>query len=380
VRRHLVKIGVLVTLATSSACDGGDDKEIRGTGPSGAGGEQSGPGSSASSSSSGAGATGGGGAATSSSASSSSSSSSTGSGCGGEPGSGGGSGGQAPVGALEVLATGQAEPSGIATFADHVYWTNRAGGSVARLPKGGGAVETLSTGQDEPSAIAVDASGVYWVTNFSLMTAPLDGGPATEVGSVFVGSSVAVDASHAYVAAFDEIVKLPKTGGAPQVLATASYVSTLTIDDAGVFFTVDTFTGSSLRRVGKSGGAVLPLISEGCEDELSLYSPMGIAKDVDRVYWATHTGNHVWSVAATGGTPLGFGFDGEYPSALAIDDGHVYWTTDPPSGTGHVRRATKTGDYWVDLAEAQAPRAIAVDDTGVYWAGAGDGTISRIVK
>ena len=71
----------------------------------------------------------------------------------------------AGLGAVEVVASGQSLPVGVAIDEGHIYWTNRGSGTVARLAKNdmGGTPEVLSEGQRSPSTIVLDDSSIFWV-------------------------------------------------------------------------------------------------------------------------------------------------------------------------------------------------------------------------
>ena len=63
--------------------------------------------------------------------------------------------------------------------------------------------------------------------------------------------------------------------------------------------------------------------------------------------------------------PITLAMEVEDAMALALDDGHVYWTTD---GAGYVRRVAKDGGTVATLASGQDfAWTIAVDTTTAYW-------------
>ena len=79
-----------------------------------------------------------------------------------------------------TLASGRDQPWAIAVYGDSVYFSERAGGTIARVGTNGGAVTTLAAGQLTPTALVTDGRNVYWSTSDgSVMLVPVAGGEPT---------------------------------------------------------------------------------------------------------------------------------------------------------------------------------------------------------
>jgi hypothetical protein len=125
--------------------------------------------------------------------------------------------------------------------------------------------------------------------------------------------------------------------------------------------------------------------------------PEEVVADASGVYWS-HTGFGCITRADPSGDSSNFGAClGARGGQLALDDTHVYWVVGAGSsgnctawpacctdaGNGCVVRATKDGENIdVYLADESAPTALAIDDTHVYWSRvtASGGVIMRCLK
>jgi hypothetical protein len=65
--------------------------------------------------------------------------------------------------------------SGIVSDGQHVYWASPLTGSIFRAPIGGGQVDVFASGQNAPVGLAVDANALYWTNNNgdTVMSCPL---------------------------------------------------------------------------------------------------------------------------------------------------------------------------------------------------------------
>jgi hypothetical protein len=137
-------------------------------------------------------------------------------------------------GAPRILTDTTVSPQAFALQGDTVYVASLgiSTGSIVGIPKAGGPNVTLVAGQAHPGSIAADASGIYWsnwgygATPGALMRANLDGSDVTtllasDASNSLSISSVAIDEASVFWTeqATGLVRKMPKSGGAPQVIA-----------------------------------------------------------------------------------------------------------------------------------------------------------------
>jgi hypothetical protein len=310
---------------------------------------------------------------------------------GGGPGADGAGGGAGGV--VEVLATDQPGPIGIAVDDDTVYWNNigddgwsAGAGSVVKIAKAGGSPAVLAEGE-EALDLALDEEFVYWAR----------------------GRSNAV----AHGAA---IMKVAKAGGTPTVVAwELQETQTLAVDDTHVYLNNGLMASGSLDRMTKTGTDVTTLVPDDAN------GPMDIVMDAGTVYFANgNTGEvRAWNKVSAEVTRVTFGFTGA--GTLAIGpEGRLYFSAcdDPACNMGvftvegdetdyqTVARVTGqirglewdgsrlyaaswqrivaidpvTGEVATLVELEEAASALAVDAEYVYWADYTARTISRTHK
>jgi sugar lactone lactonase YvrE len=251
-------------------------------------------------------------------------------------------------GASTVLATGQAQPAGIAMDASFVYWTchQTSDGKVMKLPLQGGQPSTLATGQVSPGAVAVDDANVYWA-NWGIGYGPHEQ---------------------------SSVMKVAKTGGTPAVLSTDSshYVTSVTVDSANVYWSVQPGTGGNgaLMRTSKSGGSPVMLYQVGSTPEV-------VVTDGESLFWRAWPLGPVQMGPSAGGsvTTLASAAQGYGGLAIDVQRKTLYWTTDD----GELKRFV-TGAAHPEILSQGTWKAgpIAVDQATVYWASGGK--LMRLAK
>ena len=119
----------------------------------------------------------------------------------------------------EQLAGGGA----FALDSTHVYWVDRAQGTLSKKPRAGGTAARLASGLIQPTSVAVDGMRAY-VTTYSeseVLSVPLEGGafPTTHASGLMVPHAIVAHTTGVYWGnrAGGTIMRLPLGGGAPQI-------------------------------------------------------------------------------------------------------------------------------------------------------------------
>jgi hypothetical protein len=159
-----------------------------------------------------------------------------------------------------------------------------------------------------------------------------------------------------------------------KIVELTAYPDNIAVDATHVYFTMQ----HDISRVPRNGGAVQVLA-------MVEVMPQRIALDGNNVYWIDWgTGNggsnldgSVMKVPLAGGTPVSLATMEPYPQELAVDASNVYWTNalGPGLAEGAVMKVPIAGGSKVVLASSvayQSPRGIAVDSSAVYWVNQGE--------
>lgn len=253
-------------------------------------------------------------------------------------------------------------------------------GSDPPRAKDGGAAEVLAAeGVLEMRGLALDSTHVYWVNNWyrgTVQRVPRAGGATeTVLGEKFRPVWVAtVSGGFVWSASNSDgtvpLVGMMREGVVTNFTAAVDTAWELTTDATHVyFFTHD----GDVRRVSMGGGAV--------ETVATKQEPiMAIAVDDGHVYWSTWgphaSGSYkpygkIFRAPKTGGASAVVADKQTAPVSLALDETHVYWTN---IASGEVVRARKSGGSVLVLARGQSmPHAIALDAREAYWVNSNTG-------
>lgn len=276
-----------------------------------------------------------------------------------------------------ALASGQGAPVVLALHAGTLYWGNDIDQNVSTVPLTGGPVKVLYPGRTVVGGIAFDATRIYFSRAvFNIVeSGSLDGTSsgnftnAQEAGA----AGVATDGTYAYWATAGSgnirraLLGPPVSPGTTLTSGQAG-ADGVAVDAASIYWTTKTSSGT-IMKMPKSGGVPVVLASNQA-------NPHSIAVDANYVYW-TNRGDGTANSGSVNRVPTGGGAVTTYadlqpsPHTIAIDANYVYWTD---SVAGSVMRVPLAGGSPVPVvANEAAPMGLVVTSTCLYFADNADG-------
>jgi hypothetical protein len=283
-----------------------------------------------------------------------------------------------------VLAVDLMGGRGLFVDADWVYFTDQTGGTVERVPKGGGARELLQEGQPEPYGVTATSEHVFWTTfveGGSVVRANLPDGPPIALSADGFPRMIQLVGDHVYWCSFDDVegrvrrVQAVGIGQPPETLVSVgSGVADLEVVGPLVYFTAhEPPPMPGLAPEGNVYVAASDVPTDPADVVLLAVEqaePWGMAVGAGTVFWVNGDGNgndqplRLMSAPVDGtSNPTELQTDQVAPWGVAADDQYVYWTD-----FTEVRALPHRGGEPIVLAEQQnIGRAIVVDDDHVYW-------------
>jgi hypothetical protein len=169
--------------------------------------------------------------------------------------------------------------------AANVYWpTDGLTSAIQMVSKAGGtAMNMITTGQ--PDAIEVDANYVYWLSGSSGTTGTINRLNKATLSNQVIGTvggalrAIAIDDTHVYAASSDTVVRVPKTGGTVETIASnQANIGDLALGVTSVFWTSYVTNGAVMRAL-KTGGGLGPVA-------INQMMASWILVDGNTVYWS----------------------------------------------------------------------------------------------
>ena len=274
---------------------------------------------------------------------------------------------------VRVIASGWVAPLAIAAVAlflllpagasAHIYWTNLNSTVGRSANDGAGAVQNFATGGAEPRGVATDGQFLYWASNGTgsrISRANLDGSGVkpTFIATGGITAGIAVDSQHIYWADFDQgtigRANLDGTDVVQKFITGVSSPVGVVVDSQHLYW-----TSQQTMTIGRAN------LDGSAADQAFISAPntnlVGIAVDSQHLYWTSGTGRI--GRANLDGSAADQAFvdlpgQGQF-FGIAVDSQHLYWT----SGTGRIGRSNLDGGGVEAsfITGAVAPFGVAVD-------------------
>ena len=178
-----------------------------------------------------------------------------------------------------------------------------ANGTIVSAPKSGGSVTVLATGQWNINTLLVDSTNVYWSSTngdsiFGAVSSCLKTGGPTDALVVGMTSgadvagffAIALDAGYVYVPEPAAVARIPKGGGAVELITTTQSLQDnvqtgIAVDSSHVYWVETPGEASVIHVATAAGGPDATLVSAATGDEAS---GVRLAVDATSVYWTSY--------------------------------------------------------------------------------------------
>lgn len=243
-------------------------------------------------------------------------------------------------------------PLGVAVDGEFVYFVTggfvKAENAVRRVPATGGPVQLLAKFDWLVAGpLAVDADSVYLTSEVDglVVRVPKAGGSPTVLARVPGPTQVALDGTHVYFSTFAKqpeggtVQRVPKAGGAPEVLARGfAGIGALALDESDLYFR----SNQGMIKLPKGGGQPTVLLARTESQNIS-----GACVDATHVYFNLETATlgkyAVARIAKTGGAPETIGPVANSTAHLALSGSHVYFFRAVSMLADALAKVPKTG-------------------------------------
>jgi len=303
---------------------------------------------------------------------------------------------------IEVLASGVGEPGTLAVQQNSVWWINLQEGGVLQLPLLAPSPIQRVSGLSTPKSLALDGADLFWLdaTGVVHCSLPICADRRSLTATDPSSNGLALDADRVYWIDRSHVLSCPRSGcdaGGPDVLAAGedifyTAIRPLALDEANIYWVRQ---GGVAVSIPKTGGAPR-VVATGGPNYIS-----GVAVDTSTIYWiafdlrgSDFSGELLRAPIVGGATTVLDTFQG-VAYDLAVDDQNVYFTANVgpadaamanDGNNGIVKAVDKHGGASAAaafLAQGEInPSSIAVDGAKVYWASSGPsgatGTIKRV--
>ena len=242
-------------------------------------------------------------------------------------------------GSWSPVATMQANPHGIKSNGQNVFWANYGSGTIMRSDPNGNNLMQIASGQNQPFFVTLDSQYVFWINNGngSVFRANLGGGGVQQLFAGY-GANHAGMITNAGPTVFfastgsNVVAATPKAGGTTNALAQNQQMAFGIDTDGTSLFWSNAGTGVIQKQAIVNPQAPTP-IANGQQN------PRGIATDGKNVYWSNAAmAGAIQKVGINGGNVTSIASNQFYPNCVAVDTTSAFWINE---GSGAISKTAK---------------------------------------